>query len=187
VKKKATLAGRREFVRGIGAASIAALAAPPATVASLQANPTWGGAIVHANEGQVIPPTPDGRVVRMKVDSEVTPGVRMSMITEDIPAKAEIKVHLHQHEDEIIYIRMGNGIATLGDREVPVTAGAMVYVPQGVWHGLRNNGTDVLGMSAIYSPPGFELAFKDRLVHPNRTPAETEAHRKKFGIVYRDR
>ena len=66
-----------------------------------------------------------------------------------------IRVHLHQHEEEIIIIRMRSGIATLG-------------------------------MSAIYSPPGFEQAFKDRLLHPNRTPAEAEASRKKHGIVYRD-
>lgn len=64
--------------------------------------------------------------------------------------------------------------------------GAIVYVPQGVWHGLRNNGKETLGMSAIYSPPGFEQAFKDRLLHPNRTPAEAEASRKKHGIVYRN-
>ena len=32
----------------------------------------------------------------------------------------------------------------------------------------------------------FEQAFKDRLLHPNRTPAEAEASRKKHGIVYRD-
>jgi hypothetical protein len=42
------------------------------------------------------------------------------------------------------------------------------------------------GMSAIYSPPGFEQAFKDSL-RPNRTQAEIEANRKKHGIVYRDR
>lgn len=144
------------------------------------------GAIVHAHEGQLIPPTPDGRQVTMKIDSEQMPGVRMSMITEDLPPKSEIKVHLHQHEDEIIVIRMGSGIATLGDDEVAVKTGAIVYVPQGVWHGLRNNGTETLGMSAIYAPPGFEQAFKDRLLHPNRTPAEAEASRKKHGIVYRD-
>jgi mannose-6-phosphate isomerase-like protein (cupin superfamily) len=149
--------------------------------------PTWPGAVLHAGEGQVIPATPDGRKVTIKVDSQLTPGVRMSMIAEDLPPKSEIRVHLHQYEDEIIVIRMGSGIATLGDREIPVGPGATVYVPQGVWHGLRNNGQETLGMSAIYSPPGFEQAFKDRLARPNRTPAETEAHRKKHGIVYRDR
>ena len=87
---------------------------------------------------------------------------------------------MHQREDEILFIRMGNGIATLGDREVPVGPGTTIYVPQGVWHGLRNNGPDTLGMSASYSPPGFEQSFKDR-------QAEIEANRKKHGIVYRDR
>jgi mannose-6-phosphate isomerase-like protein (cupin superfamily) len=110
----------------------------------------------------------------------------MSMIAEDLPPNSEIKVHLHQREDEIIFIRMGEGIATLGEHEVSVKAGAVVYVPQGTWHGLRNTGTEMLGMSAVYSPPGFEQAFKDRLLRPNRTQAEIEANRKKHGIVYRD-
>jgi mannose-6-phosphate isomerase-like protein (cupin superfamily) len=187
MQKSSTKTGRRAFVRGLGAVTVAAAVAPLASAEPIRSAPAWGGAVIHPDEGLVIPATPDGRVVRVKVDSVDHPGVRMSMIVEDLPAGSEIKVHLHQNEDEIIFIRMGSGIATLGDREVAVEAGATVYVPQGVWHGLRNNGTAMLGMSAIYSPPGFEQAFKDRLVHPNRTPAETEAHRKKFGIVYRDR
>jgi len=63
---------------------------------------------------------------------------------------------------------------------------AIVYIPRGVWHGLRNNGLETLGVSAIYSPPGFEQAFRDRLLHPNRTPAQAEASGKKHGIVYRE-
>ena len=94
-------------------------------------------------------------------------------------------MHLHQPEDEIIFIRMGRGVATLGDRAVPVGAGAIVYALQGVWHGLRNTGDGPLGMSAVDAPPGFEQAFKDSL-RPN-VPAEIEANRKKHGIVYRDR
>lgn len=110
----------------------------------------------------------------------------MSMVTEDLPPGAEIFVHLHEREDEIIFIRMGRGIATLGDREVPVGPGATIYAPQGIWHGLRNTGEGTLGMSAVYSPPGFEQAFKDSL-RPNRTPAEIAANRKKHGVVYRER
>ena len=121
----------------------------------------------------------------IKVDSQATPSVRMSLLVEDLPANTEIRVHLHEREDEIIFIRMGNGIATLGDREIPVGPGATIYVPQGVWHGLRNNGPDILGMSATYSPSGFEQSAKQRLLRPNRTPAEIEVDRKKYGIVYR--
>jgi len=176
---------RRAFVGGIGVASVAALVAPAPDAGASQGAAASPGAVLQPGEGLRIPPTPDGRVVTIKVDSEATPRAKMSMIAEDIPPNGEIKVHLHQREDEIIYIRTGSGVATLGEREMPVTAGATIYVPQGVWHGLRNTGTAPLGMSATYSPPGFEQIFKQRLLRPNRTPAEIEADRKKYGIVYR--
>jgi mannose-6-phosphate isomerase-like protein (cupin superfamily) len=174
--------GRRQFVRGLGGTAVVTVAAVVPGNVSAQEAPA--AKLLHADEGLRIP-TPDGRVVTIKVDSAANPGVRMSMITEDIPPNAAIAVHLHQREDETIFIRTGSGIATLGEREVRVQAGATIYVPQGTWHGLRNDGTETLGMSAVFSPPGFEQIFKDRLVRPNRSPAETAAHRKKFGIVYR--
>jgi mannose-6-phosphate isomerase-like protein (cupin superfamily) len=177
--------GRRKFIRGASFAAMGATAASAAAAEAPQAAPSWSGAILHAADGQQIPTTPDGRKITVKIDSQLTPGVRMSLIAEDLPPNAEIRVHLHQREDEIIFIRMGNGIATLGDREIAVAAGSTIYVPQGVWHGLRNSGQDTLGMSATYSPPGFEQVFKQRLLRPNRTQAEIEADRKKHGIVYR--
>lgn len=178
--------GRRQLLRDVGVASVSAIVVPGLGAEPAAPVPAWAGTIVRAGEGQSIPASPDGRKVTIKVDSQAIPSVRMSMITEDLPPDSSIKVHLHQHEDEIIVIRMGTGMATLGDKEVPVAPGDIVYVPQGVWHGLRNSGHEILGMSAIYSPPGFEQAFKDRLLHPNRTPAEVEASRRKHGIVYRD-
>lgn len=186
MKNRSSVRDRRGFIRGVALGSIGGAVGLNATAAAALQAPVPAGAVIHAREGQVIPPTADGRQVTVKVDSQLMPGVRMSMITEDLPPKSEIRVHLHQREDEIIFIRMGSGVATLGDREVAVSAGAIVYVPQGVWHGLRNNGTETLGMSAVYSPPGFEQAFKDRLLRPNRTAAEAEESRKKHGIVYRD-
>jgi len=177
---------RRGFIRGVTLASIGGAVALQSTARAALRPPVAAGAIMHAQEGQRIPPTPDGRQVIVKIDSQQMPGVRMSLITEDLPPNSAIRVHLHQREDEIIFIRMGSGVATLGDREVAVSAGAIVYVPQGVGQGLRNNGTETLGMSAVYSPPGFEQAFKDRLLRPNRTAAEAEQSRKKHGIVYRD-
>lgn len=184
--EKATATTRRRFIETLTVGSLVgpAVLGGVARAAHAAARP---GLMVHGQEGLKIPPTPDGRVLTIKVDSAQIPGLRMSVVAEDLPPRSEIRVHLHQHEDEIIFIRMGTGVATLGDREVPVAAGATVYVPQGQWHGLRNNGQDMLGMTAIYSPAGFEQIFKDRLLHPNRTPAEAEAMRAKYGIVYRDR
>jgi mannose-6-phosphate isomerase-like protein (cupin superfamily) len=184
-EKKITGVGRRTFVRGVGLASMAGILGRVSPAESAQVTKPSAGAILPASGGQRIQLAGE-RQLTIKVDSQLTPTVRMSMITEDLPANAEIRVHLHEREDELIFIRMGRGIATLGEREVEVGPGATVYVPQGVWHGLRNIGETPLGMSAVYSPPGFEQSFKDSL-RPNRTQAEIEANRKKHGIVYRER
>ena len=147
---------RRQFIHHVGVSAGAALV--PGATAEAQPGPAWTGAALHSADGLQIPATPDGRKMTIKVDSQLTPSVRMSMLVEDLPANSEIRVHLHEREDEIIFIRMGNGIATLGDREIPVSPGATIYVPHGVWHGLRNSGPDTLGMSATFSPPGSSKA-----------------------------
>jgi mannose-6-phosphate isomerase-like protein (cupin superfamily) len=184
MKTGALRLGRRQFLSRVSLAGIAGIPVAGPSSHSPQVAAPWAGAILHAPDGQRIP-LAGGRELTIKVDSLLTPGVRMSIVTEDLPPGAAIQVHLHQREDEIIVIRMGRGIATLGEREVAVGPGAVIYVPQGVWHGLRNTGDTTLGMSAVYSPPGFEQAFKDSL-RPNRTQAEIEANRVKHGIVYRD-
>ena len=184
MEAKAMSLGRRKFLRTVGFTAAAGIPASAVPAESGQGAAPWTGAIRHAPDGQRVTLS-GGRELTIKVDSQLTPGVRMSMITEELPPTAAIRVHRHEREDEIIFIRMGRGIMTLGDREVPVGPGAAVYVPQGVWHGLRNDGQTTLGMSAIYSPPGYEQIFKDSL-RPNRTAAEIEANRKKHGIVYKE-
>lgn len=115
---------------------------------------------------------------------------RLAMITQDVSPGTTIPVHLHEREDEIIFIQAGEGEATLGDRPVPLAAGSMLYVPQGTWHGGRNTGRGVLKWIAIYSPSGFEGYFREIGRRspdeaPRRlTPEEREARDRKYGIRY---
>ena len=111
--KKVMPVGRRKFVRGISRASTGDTVASTAVTGLEQPVSAWAGAILHASEGQLIPDTPDGRQITIKVDSQLTPNVQMSMIAEDLPPNSEVRVHLHQHEDEIIFIRMGLALRRL--------------------------------------------------------------------------
>jgi quercetin dioxygenase-like cupin family protein len=61
------------------------------------------------------------------------------MGTEQIAAGTSIPVHMHEHEDEIIFIHRGQGTATVGEEIVPVKEGATVYVPKGIWHAVQND------------------------------------------------
>ncbi len=85
----------------------------------------------------------------------------LSAIMEHIAPGDGIPVHLHQSEDEIIFVYAGEGLQRLGETEHTVAAGSLVYIPRGTWHGLRNPATtgDLI-IVAIFTPTGMEHYFR---------------------------
>jgi mannose-6-phosphate isomerase-like protein (cupin superfamily) len=118
-------------------------------------------------------------------------GATMSMVISEVSPGANIPIHLHRNEDELIFIHTGTGIVTLGDGQVPSSAGAVLYAPKGIWHGIENTGSDVLTWCAIWSPPGFEQFFRETGVPPGvdgryPTPAQIAASARKHGMVFKN-
>jgi hypothetical protein len=75
---------RRQFLSGVSVAAIAGIPFGVLPTESEQGAALWTGTILHAAVGQRIP-LAGGRELTIKVDSQVTPGVRMSMVAEDLP------------------------------------------------------------------------------------------------------
>ncbi|HJR58160.1 MAG TPA: cupin domain-containing protein [Vicinamibacterales bacterium] len=128
--------------------------------------------------------------VRIKVNP-ARARARFGMITQDVSPGTSIPVHLHEREDEIIFIQSGTGEATIGDERVSLLAGSVLFVPQGTWHGGRNTGAATLRWIAIYSPSGFEGYFREIGRPSPDAPGrafsrkEGEALDKQYGIRYR--
>jgi mannose-6-phosphate isomerase-like protein (cupin superfamily) len=148
-----------------------------------------GPAAIGPSDGELV------YVGRDPVRIKISPGGargRFAMITQDVGPGTAIPVHLHENEDEIIFIQSGTGEATLSDSTVALAAGATLFVPQGTWHGGRNTGSEILKWIAIYSPSGFEGYFREigrgapDAPPRARTPAEREAMDRRYGIRYRD-
>ena len=137
-------------------------------------------AALDANAGELV------YVGRDPVRIKVSPRARgrFAMITQDVSPGTTIPVHLHELEDEIIFIQSGEGEATLGDTRVALAAGSSLYVPQGTWHGGRNTGRDVLKWVAIYSPSGFEGYFREI---GRRSPDDPPRMLSPEGRIARDR
>lgn len=184
--------GRRVFLQ------VAAVFAAQSRSSSASAQPleaaqsrAWSGAVLQATEGEHLVAGRRRAPMRIKVDSTKATGARMSMVVSTVAPGASIPVHLHRNEDELIFLHTGSGIVTLGDREVPSSAGAVLYAPKGVWHGVRNTGSDELTWCAIWSPPGFEQFFRETGVPPDFTGAAPGAalvaeKARKYGMVFRD-
>lgn len=79
-------------------------------------------------------------------------------------------VHKHLDQDRVLFVHKGQGRATVNERVVLVVHGAMLYVPRGAWHSLRNTGTGALEIAWASSPPGVEDYFRD-LSHVGASPS----------------
>ena len=156
-----------------------------------QPSAEWAGTVLQADEGDYIVSGRRRAPMRIKVDSRAVPGTPMSMLVSEVQPGQMIPVHLHRNEDEIIFIHTGEGIVTLGEQRVASSAGAMLYAPKGIWHGVENTGGETITWCAIWSPAGFEQYFKELSTLYARagdppTTEETAALGRKYGMEFRD-
>jgi mannose-6-phosphate isomerase-like protein (cupin superfamily) len=167
---------------------LAAGVAVPAAVSSQAASASGRAMAPDAGELCFVGAARDP--VRIKVYRTADPETHLAMIVPDVSPGTAIPVHLHEREDEIILIQSGTGVAMVSDIESPVTAGSVLWVPKGTWHGGRNTGTAVLKWTGIYAPAGFEGYFREISTPPGETPRrrsrdEWEALDRRYGIRYR--
>jgi quercetin dioxygenase-like cupin family protein len=151
----------------------------------------WGGAVIQPDQGELLVSGRRRGAMRIKVDSTTAIGATMSMVVSEVQPGASIPVHLHRNEDELIFLHTGSGIVTLGDERIPAVAGAVLYSPRNVWHGIENTGRDVITWCAIYSPPGFEQYFREVATPPGGEgvappPEHFVQTALKYGMVFRD-
>jgi oxalate decarboxylase/phosphoglucose isomerase-like protein (cupin superfamily) len=100
----------------------------------------------------------------LKVDRQNGASPDLVMGYEDLAPGAEIQAHTHLVADEILFVHRGSGVAFLGKRESPVTAGATIYIPRNVMISVRNTGSEPLGIAFIFSKPGFEQLMRENSV-----------------------
>lgn len=92
----------------------------------------------------------------LKVSPKNNGSERLVLGTEDLAPGGVIPKHRHLDQDEILLIQSGTGHVWLGDQERDVRAGAIVFIPTHTWISLKNTGMEPLGLTFIFSAPGFE-------------------------------
>jgi len=78
------------------------------------------------------------------------------MIWQSLSPGASTGRHIHHEVDEFFYVIAGRGSALVGDREVEIEAGDVVFVPRGAKHRLRPGGTtSALEIVFLVDKPGL--------------------------------
>jgi quercetin dioxygenase-like cupin family protein len=73
----------------------------------------------------------------------------LAVIVEEIGPGDRIPLHRHD-VDEVVFVRGEGGFYTLDATSRPVAAGAIVFIPAGAAHGLRNAGRGPLPIVAVF-------------------------------------
>jgi quercetin dioxygenase-like cupin family protein len=115
----------------------------------------------------VDPETPDGGYVR-----------GLTLLFERCAVGDRIPLHTHSVEEALV-IEDGDAEATLGTETRAVSAGAVVFVPAGTVHGMRNVGERVLRIHGIFASPIIPITMLDR-----NPPPGTEGDAPQPPLVY---
>lgn len=92
----------------------------------------------------------------LKVTPENSGSKHLVLGTTELAPGDHIDRHKHLDQDEILLIQTGTAVVTLSDKEYPVHAGGMVFIPARTWLSVRNTGTEPISLVFIFSAPGFE-------------------------------
>jgi quercetin dioxygenase-like cupin family protein len=133
--------------------------------------------MLEKNEGEL-------RIRRIRTDNKAVPArefmlkvspknngsQHLVLGTEELAPGASIQKHRHLGQDEILLIQGGTAHVWLGDQERDVHAGAMVFIPTHTWISLKNTGNETIGLTFIFSAPGFEDTMRCNSVAKGETP-----------------
>ena len=77
----------------------------------------------------------------------------------DFPAGTLAAPHIHEAEEEILYVISGTGAILAGEEEVRFEPGVAVLIPPGVSHQIRADGEEKLRIVTVFSPPVVPGAY----------------------------
>jgi quercetin dioxygenase-like cupin family protein len=128
--------------------------------------------VVRPNEGQMLNIL--GHTATLKLTSKESMGdAYLFEIT--TPPGHGIPPHVHQHEDEYIYVLEGSFEIFLDGKTQIANSGALLYFPRHIAHGFRNIGSSV-GKTLWTVVPGrsFEQFFAELGALPTDAPPDMQ-------------
>ena len=105
----------------------------------------------------IVPPSETTETIHF--GPEESAGAYVALIGGLPPGDPGPPLHTHPHTDEAFFVASGEGTFVLGDRELRISSGGLVFVPRGVAHTLRNDGDDPLRGLIVISPGDAEHVF----------------------------
>jgi len=116
--------------------------------------------IIH--ESEVAAKQLPGRSHKMILRPDNVGTENMCFGVADFPANAHAPEHIHENEEEIIYILSGEGEIYFDGKPEPVKPGSCVFIPGNVVHSINNTSDEVMKLAYVFSPPVVQGSYETK-------------------------
>jgi quercetin dioxygenase-like cupin family protein len=121
-----------------------------------------------------------------KIKSSATNGAFSVMEFVTPPGKG-VALHVHEREDELVYLLEGEIEVTLGNQKMKAIPGVMALLPRGIPHGFTNIGNKPSRLLDTILPGQFDNYFvelADLSAAGDPSEEQIDALSRKYGIKY---
>lgn len=77
----------------------------------------------------------------------------------EFPPESHAPEHIHNAEEEVIYILNGSGKIYFDGKPEMVKPGTCVYIPSGIRHSINNMDKDTMKLIYVFSPPVVQGSY----------------------------
>lgn len=94
-----------------------------------------------------------GRDWMLFVGPQNTAAKNLSVALAVFPPGSAPAPHVHEREEEVIWVVSGYGRVVAGEQAVDLEPGTGVYIPPAMVHGIQTGATYPLEIVSVFSPP----------------------------------
>ena len=163
---------RRTIIASSAALAISAIGSPMAAAQSVEPEPQ----VIAAGEG-VTSVGENGFITWIKVGSVSSGASQLYMGVGTVPPGSGTPRHLHEVDEEILYILDGEITLVLGDETHTVKTGGTAFIPPGTWMQVTNNSGKPARVLGVLGRGEVERCF--RALYPAKGAYATEEERSK--------
>ena len=113
------------------------------------------GYVLKPGEGEKLGPV---RIIKASPDSGTQGGV---MVLDELPPGFTTGVHVHTTADEFFYIISGRGTATIGEKDIAIGPGDIVFVSAGGDHAMSVDVDNSMELLFFMDKPGIDGFFRE--------------------------
>jgi quercetin dioxygenase-like cupin family protein len=103
-----------------------------------------------------------GRVWHLYVGPENSPARNLTVGVATFPAGSAPPGHVHDTQEEVIYIISGTGQLVTPEGTAQLVPGTAVYIPIGLHHATVAEGDEPLELVSVFSPPVVPGSYERR-------------------------